>query len=92
LREALDAFVDVAQRNVTGTVRLKLYKGKCHLAGVKSPKSLYNPHLASFTMGAEYDPTDATGFIKLFGLPMQVAGLMDRQKAKAGKKTARKKK
>ncbi|MHC5083459.1 MAG: adenine nucleotide alpha hydrolase family protein, partial [Planctomycetota bacterium] len=58
LREALDAFVDVTQQNVTGTVRLKLYKGQAIFAGAKSPKSLYNPDLASFTMGAEYDSTD----------------------------------
>ena len=57
------------------------------LAGVKSPKSLYNPDLASFTMGAEYDSTDATGFIKLFGLPMQVAGIVDRQTTRTAKKT-----
>jgi len=89
LREALDAFVDVTQQNVTGTVRLKLYKGQATLAGVKSPKSLYNPDLASFTMGAEYNSMDATGFIKLFGLPMQVAGVVDRQKPakKAKRKT-----
>ena len=87
LREALDAFVDTTQENVTGTVRLKLYKGQAILAGVKSPKSLYNPHLASFTMGAEYDSTDATGFIKLFGLPMQVAGIVDRQTTRTAKKT-----
>jgi argininosuccinate synthase len=85
LREAIDAFVDVTQQNVTGTVRLKLYKGQATLAGVKSPKSLYNPHLASFTMGAEYNSMDATGFIKLFGLPMQVAGVVDRQTAKKKK-------
>jgi argininosuccinate synthase len=87
LREALDAFVNVTQQNVTGTVRMKLYKGQATLAGVKSPKSLYNPDLASFTMGAEYNSMDATGFIKLFGLPMQVAGVVDRQKSKAAKKT-----
>jgi argininosuccinate synthase len=85
LREALDEFVNLTQRNVTGTVRLKLYKGRCTIAGVKSPKSLYRPELASFTMGAEYDPTDATGFIRLFGLPMKVAA------ATAGKKTKSKK-
>ncbi|HIJ67102.1 MAG TPA: argininosuccinate synthase [Planctomycetes bacterium] len=73
LREALDAFVNITQRNVTGTVRLKLYKGRCDIAGVKSPNSLYKQDLAGFTMGAEYDPTDATGFIRLFGLPMKVA-------------------
>ena len=86
LREALDAFVNVTQTNVTGTVRLKLYKGQATLAGVKSPKSLYNPHLASFTMGAEYNSMDATGFIKLFGLPMQVAGVVDRQNPAKKKK------
>lgn len=85
LREALDAFVDVTQRNVTGTVRLKLFKGRCTLAGVKSPKSLYQTDLASFKMGAEYDPTDATGFIRLFGLQMKVAGIVD-GKSKKGKK------
>lgn len=85
LREALDAFVDVTQRTVTGTVRLKLFKGRCTLAGVKSAKSLYRPDLASFKMGAEYDQTDATGFIRLFGLPMKVAGIVDGKRSK-GKK------
>ncbi len=79
LREALDAFVEATQQPVTGTVRLKLYKGQCILAGVRSPYSLYRPDLASFKMGAEYDPTDARGFIRLFGLPMKVAGLVRRQ-------------
>ncbi|MBW8034366.1 MAG: argininosuccinate synthase [Planctomycetes bacterium] len=85
LREALDAFVDVTQQNVNGTVKLKLYKGRCTLAGIKSPQSLYRPDLASFTMGAEYDSTDATGFIRLLGLPMQVAGIVDRKKNKKKK-------
>ena len=89
LRLALDAFVDVTQQNVSGTVRVKLFKGRCSLAGVKSKKSLYRPDLASFTMGAEYDPTDAIGFIKLFGLPMKVAGIVDgkhRKKTPKGRK------
>ena len=86
LREAMDAFVDVTQLNVTGTVRLKLYKGRCTLAGVKSPKSQYRTDLASFKMGAEYDPTDATGFIRLFGLQMKVAGVVDSKKTKHKKK------
>jgi len=79
LREALDAFIDVTQRNVTGEVKMKLFKGRCTLAGVKSPYSLYSTDLASFKMGAEYDPTDATGFIRLFGLPSKVAGVIDRK-------------
>jgi argininosuccinate synthase len=85
LREALDGFVNITQRNVTGTCRLKLYKGRCTVAGVKSSKSLYRTDLAGFTMGAEYDPTDAKGFIRLFGLPMKLAGLVDTKKAKRKK-------
>ncbi|HUW20568.1 MAG TPA: argininosuccinate synthase [Sedimentisphaerales bacterium] len=86
LREALDAFVNVTQRNVTGSVRMKLFKGHCTPAGVKSPKSLYQKDLASFKMGAEYDPTDAKGFIRLFGLPMRVAAAVNSKVH--GRKTA----
>jgi len=82
LREALDAFVDVTQRNVTGEVKMKLFKGRCTPAGIKSPNSLYQTDLASFKMGAEYDPTDATGFIRLFGLPMKVAAAIHKSKKK----------
>jgi argininosuccinate synthase len=80
LREALDAFVDVTQRNVTGEVKMKLFKGQCTPAGVKSPNSQYQTDLASFKMGAEYDPTDATGFIRLFGLQTKVAAAVNRRK------------
>jgi argininosuccinate synthase len=79
LREALDAFVNVTQRNVTGEVRLKLFKGRCTLAGATSPNSLYRTDLASFKMGAEYNPTDATGFIRLFGLPARVAAVVNKE-------------
>ena len=82
LRQALDAFVNVTQQNVTGEVKMKLFKGRCTPAGVKSPKSLYRTDLASFKMGAEYDPTDATGFIRLFGLPLKVAALIGRKRTK----------
>jgi argininosuccinate synthase len=85
LREALDAFVDVTQRGVSGSVRLKLFKGRCTPAGVKSPNSLYRTDLASFKMGAEYNPTDATGFIRLFGLPMKVAAVV-KQKGRGSTK------
>jgi len=81
LREALDAFIDVTQRAVSGSVRLKLFKGRCTPAGVKSPNSLYRTDLASFKMGAEYNPTDATGFIRLFGLPMKVAAAVKEHKS-----------
>ena len=82
LREALDAFIDVTQRNVTGEVKVKLFKGRCTPAGIKSPKSLYRPDLASFKMGAEYNPTDAIGFIRLFGLPTKVAAAVGKIRKK----------
>ena len=82
LREAIDAFVGETQRHVTGSVRMKLFKGHCTPAGAKSPNSLYQTDLASFKMGAEYDPTDAKGFIRLFGLPTKVAGMVRRRKNK----------
>ena len=76
LREALDAFVDRTQRHMTGTARVKLFKGCILPAGVKSPYSLYLEGLASFTMGKEYNPADAGGFIRCFGLPMKVHGMV----------------
>jgi argininosuccinate synthase len=82
LREALDAFVDKTQQHVTGKVKMKLFKGRCVPAGVKSPNSLYEKDLASFKMGAEYNPSDAAGFIRLFGLPMKVAAAVDKKKKK----------
>ncbi len=82
LREALDAFVEVTQQNVTGRVRARLFKGRCTIAGVESPKSLYRTDLASFKMGAEYDPTDATGFIRLLGLPVKVAAIVEKHAQK----------
>ncbi|MGA2439982.1 MAG: argininosuccinate synthase [Tepidisphaeraceae bacterium] len=72
LREALQAFVDYTQGSVTGQVKVKLFKGRATAAGVASPHSLYDPHLASFSMDG-YDVTAARGFIDLFGLPMKVA-------------------
>ena len=74
LREAIDAFVATTQKNVTGTVRVKLFKGRATVAAVTSPKSLYSGKLASFTMGPEYTPADATGFIRLYGLQMRGRG------------------
>ena len=79
LREAMDAFIAKTQETVTGKVRLKLYKGQAHYAGAESPLSLYSEDLASFVMGKNYNPQDATGFIHLFGLPMKVRGLMQRK-------------
>jgi argininosuccinate synthase len=74
LREAMQAFVDTANQVVTGTVRVKLYKGRATAVSAESPRSLYDTKLASFAMKG-YDVTAARGFIDLFGLPMQVRGL-----------------
>ena len=80
LREAMDAFVNKVQENTSGTVKVKLFKGRATVASTVAPKSLYQPKLASFTMGAEYDGKDAIGFIKLFGLPMKVHATVNKQK------------
>jgi argininosuccinate synthase len=79
LREALDAFVQKTQETVTGTVRLKLYKGSCTVVGRKSPFSLYREDLATFGQDDVYDQADAEGFINLFGLPLKVRALVDKQ-------------
>ncbi|MBC7765728.1 MAG: argininosuccinate synthase [Hyphomonadaceae bacterium] len=76
LREALSAFVDSTQEVVTGTVRMKLYKGNCMVAGAKSPYSLYNEDMATFGRDEVYNQKDAEGFINLFGLPLKVRALM----------------
>ncbi len=73
LREALDAFMESTQKHVTGTVRLKLYKGNIVSAGVKSPSSLYREDLATFSQDEVYDQKKAEGFIDLFGLSMKIA-------------------
>ncbi len=76
LREALDAFVEETQKTVTGTVRMKLYKGNCTPAGASSPYSLYHEGFATFGHFERYDHKDAQGFINLFGLPLKVRALM----------------
>ena len=76
LREALAAFVDKTQENVTGKVRLKLYKGNMINAGVWSPYSLYSEEIATFGE-SDYDQTDAKGFINLYGLPIKVKAMVD---------------
>ena len=79
LREALAAFVAKTQERVTGTVRAKLYKGSCTIVGRKSPFSLYREDFATFGKDDVYDQRDAEGFINLFGLPLKVKALVDRQ-------------
>ena len=76
LREALDGFVNETQKTVTGTVRMKLYKGNIYSAGVESPYSLYSQEYVTFGEDEVYNQADATGFINLFGLPLQVRAMM----------------
>ena len=81
LREALSAFVDKTQEYVTGTVKLKLYKGNIIPAGMTSPDTLYSEELATFDE-SDYDQKDANGFINLWGLPTTVQALREQGKLK----------
>ena len=86
LREALDAFVDRTQQNVTGEVRLRMYRGSVEVLSRISPYSLYAPELASFTMGEGYNPKDSRGFINLIGLPIEARSVL-RSRANLPRKT-----
>jgi argininosuccinate synthase len=72
-REAIDAFMDVLMKKVTGSVSLKLFKGVATAVSRRSEESLYDASLASFGEDETYDHADAQGFIRLFGLPARVA-------------------
>lgn len=75
--EVLQAFMDETQKDVTGTARIKLYKGNCIVAGRKSPHSLYSEDFATFDRDAVYDQKDATGFIKLNALRMRIRAMLN---------------
>lgn len=79
LRDALDAFVDQSQKTVSGQVKVKLYKGKCTLAGRKSNYSLYEHGLATYDESDNFDHKSAPGFINLWALPLQVANKKKRE-------------
>ena len=81
-REALDAFMDETQKNVTGTVRVKLYKGNCIVVGRKSDVTLYEPDIATFDKSELYDQKDATGFINVFGLQGKIETLLKNKRGK----------
>jgi argininosuccinate synthase len=74
LKNSLDAFINETQKNVSGIVKVKLYKGNIFPVSITSNYSLYNPNLAGFTMNSEYSQQDAKGFINIFGLPMKISG------------------
>src|ERR1700739_3589636 len=81
LREAFDAFINNTQQNVTGTIKLSLYKGNVNVVSRKSELSPYSNELSSFTMGDSYDQKDAKGFIQILGLPARTrARLLSRKK------------
>jgi len=86
LREALQSFFDKVNEPVTGTVRLKLYKGRAQAVSASSDQSLYDPDLASFAM-SNYDVTAARGFIDLFGLPNKVRSM--KHKPELGQENAK---
>ena len=88
LREALDAFIDSSQKEVTGTVTFSLYKGNIAIASRKSPYSLYRTDLSSFTMGESYDQKDAAGFIRILGLPSR-SRAQARQKSQSENEVAK---
>lgn len=79
LKEAMDAFVDTTQQTVTGTVRMKLYKGNIMSAGAKSPYSLFHEGFVTFGRDEVYNQKDAEGFINLFGLPLKIRALMQKE-------------
>jgi argininosuccinate synthase len=86
LREAIDAFVNVTQEEVTGTVKMKLYKGNCLPVASKSDNSLYSEEFATFSKDEVYDQKDAEGFINLFSLAMKIRAIL-KQNKQGGKKT-----
>ena len=83
LKQALDAFIDSTQETCTGQIKMKLYKGNCIPAGIKSPYSLYSEEIATFGEDDVYDQKDAEGFIHLFSLPLKTNA---RMRAKSGLK------
>jgi len=80
ITKALLAFLKETQKNVTGTVRVKLFKGHSIIEGRKSPNSLYDEKLATYTSDDEFDHTAAVGFIKLWGLPTKVQSIVENNK------------
>ena len=82
LRESIDAFVNVTEQMVTGEVKVKLFKGNCTVVARRSPNSLYSESIATFGESEFYQHEAATGFIKVFGLPMEVRARLAKEKKK----------
>ena len=82
-REAYDAFVNVTQERITGTVGLRLYKGAAAVIGRSSEQALYDERFVTFGEDDVYQQSDAAGFIRLYGLPMRVRAIKDQELAAA---------
>lgn len=78
--KTLQTYIDATQENVTGTARMKLYKGNCIVVGRKSPKSLYSEAFATFEKDVVYNQKDAIGFINLNGLRLRIEHMLKRGK------------
>jgi argininosuccinate synthase len=85
LREALDAFVESTQKNVTGTVKLKIYKGNIINAGIDAKNPLYDKDISSFGASELYDHKDAAGFINIFSLPSKIKAMADKKEKEGNK-------
>ena len=85
-REAIDALVQKVQEKVTGIIRLKFFKGDCRVVGRKSPHALYDHDMATYDQADKFDHTAGEGFVKIWGLPLEIAA----RKAKAAEKAAEK--
>src|SRR6056297_130398 len=83
LREALDGFIDVTQKEMDGTVKLKLYKGNCMVVASKSPNTLYSEDFVTFGEDDVYNQRDADGFINLFALPLTIKAILAHEKKAA---------
>lgn len=92
LKKALDGFINETQKNVTGIVKLKLYKGNVEIAGRTSPYSLYDMKLATYTVEDKFDHTAAEGFIKIYGLPLKTYNRVNKEKFATVKKVLKRKK
>jgi argininosuccinate synthase len=88
MRQAIDAFVSTMQAQVTGEVRLRLFKGECRVAGCRSPFALYDHGLATYEKGDRFDHTAAEGFIKLWGLPVETVARQAARLQAAGRTAA----
>ena len=72
-RDAIDAFVGAVQQRVTGDVRVRLFRGDCQVIGRRSPHAIYDPSLATYEGGDRFDHAAAEGFVKIWGLPVEIA-------------------